>query len=98
MSKKFVIIAGIVSLAALAAGLVAFFLIRNKAIAMGIYEIKQNDNNLLLYIDSIKRDEVGMLIAKMKGQAMLSATQKPYIAVRYKTKIDPLNSLKEIFN
>ena len=79
-------------------GLIDIALIRNKAIAMGIYEIKQNDNNLLLYIDSIKRDEVGMLIAKMKGQAMLSATQKPYIAVRYKTKIDPLNSLKEIFN
>lgn len=78
-------------------GLIDVALIRNKAISMGIYEIKQNENSLLLYIDSIKRDEVGMLIAKLKGQAMLSASAKPYIAVRYKTKIDPLNSLKEIF-
>ncbi|MBP1543335.1 MAG: hypothetical protein J6A16_04505 [Oscillospiraceae bacterium] len=33
MTKKFVIISGIITLAALAAGLVAFFLTRNKAIA-----------------------------------------------------------------
>ncbi len=33
MSKKFAIIAGIISLAALAAGLVAFLLLRNKGIA-----------------------------------------------------------------
>ncbi len=79
-------------------GLVDIALIRNKAIAMGIYEIKQNENSLLLYIDSIKREEVGALISKLKGQAMLSATSKPYIAVRYKEKIDPLSALKEIFS
>ena len=33
MTKKFVIIAGIIALAAAAAGLVAFFLMRNKSIA-----------------------------------------------------------------
>lgn len=78
-------------------GLIDVALIRNKAVDMGIYEIKQNENSLLLYIDSIKREEVGILISKLKGQAMLSATAKPYIAVRYKTKIEPLNALKEIF-
>ncbi len=78
-------------------GLIDIALVRNIASSMGIYEIKQNDNSILLYIDSIKRDEVGMLITKLKGQAMLSAMGKPYIAVRYKEKIDPLNALKEIF-
>lgn len=77
-------------------GLIDIALIRNKAISMGIYEIKQNENNLLLYIDSIKREEVGLLISKLKGKAMLSATNKPYIAVRYQNKIEPLNALKEI--
>lgn len=33
MSTKFVVIAGIISVAALAAGLIAFFLLRNKKIA-----------------------------------------------------------------
>lgn len=33
MTKKFVIIAGIIAIAALAAGLVAFFLMRNKSIS-----------------------------------------------------------------
>ena len=79
-------------------GLIDIALIRNKAISMGIYEIKQNENNLLLYIDSIKREEVGKLISKLKGQAMLSATNKPYIAVRYQGKIEPVNALKEIFS
>ena len=79
-------------------GLIDIALIRNKAISMGIYEIKQNENSLLLYIDSLKREEAGLLISKLKGQAMFCATQKPYIAVRYKEKIDPVNALKEIFN
>ena len=79
-------------------GLIDIALIRNKAISMGIYEIKQNDNSILLYIDSIKNEQVGVLISKLRGQAMLSATKKPYIAVRYKGKIDPVNSLKEIFS
>ncbi len=47
MSKKFVIIAGIVSLAALAAGLVAFFLIRNKAIA----EVLEEDDEMCIDFD-----------------------------------------------
>lgn len=78
-------------------GLIEIALVRNIASSMGIYEIKQNNNSILLYIDSIKRDEVGAIITKLKGQAMLSAMGKPYIAVRYKDKIDPLNALKEIF-
>ena len=78
-------------------GLVEIALIRNLASSMGIYEIKQNDNSLMLYIDSIKREEVGLIIKKMKGQAMVCAMGKPYIAVRYKGKIEPLNALKEIF-
>lgn len=79
-------------------GLIDIAQIRNKASLMGIYEIKQNDNSLLLYIESVKSEEVSMLIKKLKGQAMLCPTNKPYIAVRYQKKIDPLNSLKEIFD
>ncbi len=79
-------------------GLIDIALIRNRASAMGIYEIKQNENNLLLYIDSIKRDEVGVLIRKLKGQALLSATNKPYISVRYQGRVEPLSALKEIFS
>lgn len=78
-------------------GLIDIALIRNKAASMGIYEIKQNENSILLYTDSIKREEVGEIIKKMKGQAMLCATKKPYIAIRYKTKIKPLDALKELF-
>ncbi|MBQ9947429.1 MAG: hypothetical protein IJO91_03485 [Oscillospiraceae bacterium] len=47
MTKKFVIIAGIIALAALAAGLVAFFLTRNKAIA----QVLEEDDEMLLDFD-----------------------------------------------
>lgn len=47
MSKKFVIISGIIALAALAAGLVAFFLMKNKAIA----EVLEEDDDMCIDFD-----------------------------------------------
>ena len=79
-------------------GLVDIALIRNKAAAMGIYEIRQSDTSILLYISDIRRKEVADIIGKMRGKALLSAGAKPYIAVRTERTAKPLNSLKEIFS
>ncbi len=78
-------------------GLIDIALIRNKAAAMGIYEIRQNDSSILLYLTDIRREEVAEIIGKMKGKALLSAGAKPYIAVRTEKSAKALNSLKEIF-
>ena len=78
-------------------GLIDIALIRNKAIAAGIYEIRQNESSLLLYLSDVRREEVAVLVSRMKGKAMLSAGAKPYIAVRTDKGARVLNSLKEIF-
>ena len=79
-------------------GLIDIALIRQKAIASGIYEIRQNDKSLLLYIHDIRREEVVKIISSLKGKALLSAGSKPYISVRLEKNQALLNSLKEVFS
>ncbi|MGN1051517.1 MAG: transcription-repair coupling factor, partial [Acutalibacteraceae bacterium] len=79
-------------------GLLDIALIRNRAYSYGIYEIKQNESAILLYIRNVKDPKVYEIIGKMKGKAMLNAGNKPYIAVKYIKGKNPVNSLKEIFS
>ncbi len=78
-------------------GLIDIALIRNKAADMGIYEIKQNDMSVLLYVKDIKSPEIINLICEQKGNALLSAGSKPYVAVKLKSKLDPLSALRNVF-
>ena len=78
-------------------GLIDVALIRNRAASMGIYEIKQNDTTLLLYLSDIKNPELISLVGKARGKALLSAGNKPYVALRCVSKSDPLSALKEFF-
>lgn len=79
-------------------GLIDIAQIRNKAHKNGIFEIKQNDTSLLLYIKDIKSKSVSILMSKYKRRCMLNAGNKPYIAVKFDKSIQPLNALKEIFD
>ena len=79
-------------------GLVDISLIRQKAVRAGIYEIRQNESGLLLYLNDIRREEVALIVSGMKGRALLSAGSKPYISVRIAKGQKPLDSLKEIFS
>ncbi|MDO5123564.1 MAG: transcription-repair coupling factor [Eubacteriales bacterium] len=79
-------------------GLIDIALIRNRAASMGIYEIKQNENNLLLYVKDIKNPDVVALVSAHLGDALLSAGNKPYISYRMKQKHEPLSALKELFS
>lgn len=78
-------------------GLIEIALIRNKAAELGIYEIKQNDSNVLLYAKDIKSPDIIGLVCRQKGNALLSAGAKPYVAVKLKSKLDPLGALREVF-
>lgn len=78
-------------------GLIDIAQIRNQAHGMGIYEIKQNDALILLYIKEVKSETAAHLISRFKGRAMLNAGNKPYIAVKFPQGTPPLNALKEIF-
>ena len=79
-------------------GLIDIALVRNRAAAMGVYEIRQNTDTLMLYLSDIRRKEVPELIGRLPGRAMLSAGGKPYIAVRTQKSEKPLELLKTIFS
>ena len=78
-------------------GLIEIALIRNKANAMGIYEIRQNENSLLLYVREIKSPQVADLLIVLNGKAMLNAGAKPYLSIKCSGGQTALKTLKKIF-
>lgn len=78
-------------------GLIDVALIRNVASQNGIFEIKQQNGSILLFIQNIKSEKIGKLLTENKGRAMLTATQKPYITLRLMEGETPLSVLKTVF-
>ena len=78
-------------------GLVDIALVRNKANAMGIHEIKQNEDALLLFVKEIKSPVVADLLIALNGKAKLCAGNKPYVSVKCQNGNNSLNILKNIF-
>lgn len=76
-------------------GLLDIALLRNTASGLGISEIKQQGDALLIYKKSFDLDEVGKLIRAMNGRVMLSAGSKPYISVKIGSR-PPLEALSEV--
>ena len=78
-------------------GLIDIAEIRNKAFGAGIYEIKQNESAILLYVKDIKSQVVSDFLMRFKGRCMINAGNKPYVAVKFEKYTLPLDALKEIF-
>ncbi len=78
-------------------GLIDIALIRNKAHAMGVYEIRQNENTVLLYVKEIKSPAVADLLISLNGKASLNAGAKPHLAVKCPPGSDSIRTLKRIF-
>ena len=78
-------------------GLIEIALIRNRAHAMGVYEIRQNDNVLLLYVKELKSPAVADLLISLNGKAALNAGAKPYLAVKCPSGADSVDVLKQVF-
>lgn len=79
-------------------GLIKVALLRNTAAALGIYEIGQNNNSLLLYVDEIDMSKVALLVKGMRGRILVSKGPKPYITVKKSSGQSPLDTLEEAFN
>lgn len=63
-------------------GLLQIALLRNSAVAAGVYEITQRSSAVLLYMSAPDVRYATELNKKFKGRVMLSAAKKPYIAVK----------------
>ena len=76
-------------------GLVKVALLRNTAANLGIYEIGQNNNSLLLYVEKVDMSKVAVLVKAMRGRILVSTGPKPYITVKKGMGQSPLETLKE---
>lgn len=79
-------------------GLIEIALLRNLASQLGIYEIKQQNDVLLLYKKQIDMKQVSALISALHSRVMLNAGAKPYISVKIEPGATPLDTLTEILN
>lgn len=78
-------------------GLVKVALLRNTAASFGIYEIGQNNNSLLLYVDKVDMSKVALLVKGMRGRILVSTGAKPYITVKKSIGQSPIDVLEETF-
>ena len=70
-------------------------LLRNTAARLGITEVKQQGDSLLVYKEKFDVQEVGPLIKALGGRVLLSAGTKPYISVKMAGQ-PPTQALGEI--
>ncbi len=76
-------------------GLIDVALLRNMAASVGIYEVKQQAESLLLYQRTLDLEMGSKMSAALKGRVMINAGGKPYLAVRMKKGLTPLDTLRE---
>ncbi len=76
-------------------GLVDVALVRNTASAMGIKEISQKEDKILLYPEVLNLEQAAGLASKMRGRVMVSAGDKPYVTVRVPKGTDPIDTIRE---
>ncbi len=77
-------------------GLVDVALIRNSAAALGIGEISQRDDKVLFYPVKFDMGVASTIAANLKGRAMVSMGNKPYIAVKIDKGQKPLDTIRQV--
>ena len=76
-------------------GLIDIALLRNMAAALGIYEVKQQGDTLLLYQRKLDMEVGARMTAALRGRVLISAGAKPYFAVKLKKGLTALDTLRE---
>lgn len=79
-------------------GLIDVSLLRNRAAARNIHEIRQRDGAILLYQTPPDLAATGLLAQKLRGRVLMSGGQSPYIAVRLKQNDDPISLMGQVFD
>ncbi len=79
-------------------GLIDVALMRNKAAAIGIYEISQKAGEIFMYGDSFDIGKVGAFAAKERGRVKFNAGAKPYVSVRIASGESPIDAMRAALN
>lgn len=77
-------------------GLLDIALLRNMAAALGIYEVRQNGEFLVLYRKPMEPAFLEPLIKVLKGRVKLSAGERPYVSIKIAKGETPLQALKTV--
>ncbi len=78
-------------------GLIDIALLRNRAAALNIKEVKQQSSYINLFLDSVDMEAVSKLISGMKGRVLLKASHSPYINITLNGQ-SPLDVLEDALN
>jgi transcription-repair coupling factor (superfamily II helicase) len=78
------------------AGLVDVAMVRNIAAELGIREISQRTDRILLYPEQLDPGRAAALAGKLRGRVMVNAGAKPYFSVRTARGQGPVQALREI--
>lgn len=80
-------------------GLIDVALIRNTAASLGVYEIKQVQRKINIYVRELNSEGVSVILCNLDGKAVLNSSgTKPFVAVNMEEKETPVEALKRIFN
>ena len=77
-------------------GLIDVALLRNTAAALGIHEVTQKENSLLLSPTKLDMELCGKLASAFRGRVMVNAGSAPYIAFKMLKGQQPIDALREI--
>ena len=78
-------------------GLIDVALLRGTAARLGVTEVKQQGDSLLLFQQKFDMREVSKLVQALQGRVLLSAGSKPYLSVKLAGR-DPLSGLSEVLS
>ena len=76
-------------------GLIEIALLRNTAMSLGIYEIKQQERLLLLYTNSLDIGMISKMGTTLKGSVVFGTGSRPYIGIKTPPDAPPLAVLSD---
>ncbi len=77
-----------------AAGLISISVNRIVAAQLGIYEISQKNDTLILYSDKLTMDVIKPLLAAFKGRLLVNGGTKPYLSLKIMSGENPSDCLE----
>ncbi len=78
--------------------LIDIAIVRNQASKCSIYEIRQKEDTLLLFINKIDMKVLSHLISKSENQIRFSAGTKPYLSIKLTANQNILQLIKSVLN
>ncbi len=75
-------------------GLIDVALMRGMAAGLGVIEITQRDDQIIICPESLDMQVAGNVASKLRGRVMVNAGTKPYFAVKIPKNSDPIDTIR----